>query len=74
MSSKQIIHHLQADQIDARPFWKPIHLQKPYASAPRGPLYNSEMIWERIVTLPSSSGLSREDQDRVIDRVYSILN
>lgn len=74
VGAREIISHLQADQIEARPFWKPIHLQKPYVAAPAGPMKNSEMIWERIVTLPSSAGLSKEDQDRVIHRVRSLAH
>lgn len=52
--------------IDARPFWKPIHLQKPYAAAPRADLVVAESIWRRIVTLPCSVGLTREEQEHVV--------
>lgn len=55
--------------IDARPFWKPMHLQAPFRAAPRGDLTVSENIWGRVVTLPCSTGLTAQDQERVIAAV-----
>lgn len=52
--------------IDARPFWKPMHLQAPYADAPREALDRTEAVWDRVLTLPCSTHLSTEDQDAVI--------
>jgi dTDP-4-amino-4,6-dideoxygalactose transaminase len=59
--------------IDVRPFWKPVHLQRPYAEAPRGPLAVTEAIWDRIMPLPCSTALSAKDQAFVIDAVREVL-
>lgn len=60
---------LRDQGIDARPFWKPMHLQAPYKDAPRASLLVSEYLWNRIVTLPCSTNLSETDQDLVIEAV-----
>ena len=52
--------------IDARPIWKPIHLQKPYLAAPKMPLPRTEAMWQNIVTLPSSANLSTEDLAHIL--------
>lgn len=57
---------LRSDGIDARPFWKPMHLQQPYANAPREPLTRTEQLWQRIVTLPCSTGITEAELDQVI--------
>jgi perosamine synthetase len=64
---------LQEAGIDARPFWKPMHLQPPYRGAPVETVERSGELWDRIVTLPSSSGLVEGDQRKVIDTVRSLL-
>ncbi|MBF0428959.1 MAG: aminotransferase class I/II-fold pyridoxal phosphate-dependent enzyme [Magnetococcales bacterium] len=64
---------LQQAGIDARPFWKPIHLQLPYRDAPKTLQPVSEQLWSRVVTLPCASGLTQEDQDRVIFAVRALL-
>lgn len=58
--------------VEARPFWKPVHLQTPYAKAMCADLGRSIDVWDRILTLPCSTGLSEADQDRVIDAVRAM--
>lgn len=54
--------------VEARPFWKPVHLQRPYAAAPRAAsLAVVEGLWGRLLTLPCSTGLTAGEQGRVID-------
>jgi len=60
---------LKKNNIDARPFWKPMQLQKPYADAPRENMTVTNVIWEQIITLPCSTHLSAAEQARVIDMV-----
>ncbi len=72
MAARQICDHLDQAMIDARPFWKPVHLQVPYRDVPRDDLSISEGIWPRILTLPCSSSLMPDQQTRVIDTVLSL--
>lgn len=57
---------LRGAGIDVRPFWKPIHLQKPYATSPQSGLSVSADIWGRILVLPSSTSLTDEDLDGIV--------
>jgi dTDP-4-amino-4,6-dideoxygalactose transaminase len=59
--------------IDSRPFWKPVHLQAPYASTPRSSVTVSESLWERVLTLPCSTGLVERDVQYVIKTAHRIL-
>jgi perosamine synthetase len=64
---------LRQKEIDARPFWKPIHLQLPYKDCPTESMEATENVWPNILTLPCSSSLSIEDQTTVINEVRKIL-
>lgn len=59
--------------IEARTFWKPVHLQRPFAAAPRSRMDVCESLWQRILTLPCSTHLSDDDQARVIAAVKDVL-
>ncbi|MEO1040299.1 MAG: aminotransferase class I/II-fold pyridoxal phosphate-dependent enzyme [Pseudomonadota bacterium] len=64
---------LKGHGVEARPFWRPVHLQKPFADAPRADLKHSEALWSRIVTLPCSTGLTEDEQTVVIEAVRAEL-
>jgi dTDP-4-amino-4,6-dideoxygalactose transaminase len=68
-----IIDALSERGIGARRFWKPMHLQAPYADCTRGPLGVTEAVWRQIVTLPSSTQLTQEQQSTVVDEVRAIV-
>jgi perosamine synthetase len=72
-SSRELIADLAADEIEARPVWAPLHQQRPYREARTFKLENSEQIYARAVSLPSSVSLSAEDQERVIATVSQSL-
>lgn len=55
---KAICAKLKDESIEARSFWKPVHLQKPYHDVPRSNMDNSESLWQRIITLPCSTGIT----------------
>jgi dTDP-4-amino-4,6-dideoxygalactose transaminase len=54
--------------IDARPFWKPVHLQRPYLASLRTTTNVSDDVWERILPLPCSSGITAEELDYVVEQ------
>lgn len=64
---------LHKAEIDVRPFWKPIHLQPPFKGAPHSELDFSESIWQKIITLPCSTGISDDEIDCVIAAVKAAL-
>ncbi|MBF0454293.1 MAG: aminotransferase class I/II-fold pyridoxal phosphate-dependent enzyme [Magnetococcales bacterium] len=69
-----VLDHLHQAGIEARPFWKPIHLQKPYLKAPKKRLPVCESLWFRVVVLPCSVGLSAKEQKRTINGVLQALS
>lgn len=60
---------LAAADVEARPLWKPMHLQPLYRGCDRYGGEVAERLFERGLCLPSSSSLAPEAQDRVIEVV-----
>jgi pyridoxal phosphate-dependent aminotransferase EpsN len=57
---------LAEDNIEARPVWKPMHLQPVFQDCQSYVNGVSEDLFDRGLCLPSGSNMSIEDQDRVI--------
>jgi dTDP-4-amino-4,6-dideoxygalactose transaminase len=57
---------LEAEDIEARPLWKPMHLQPIFAANHAFGGDVSARLFERGVCLPSGSALAEDDQDRVV--------
>lgn len=68
-----LIHALAKHDIEARPVWKPMHLQKFYGSADRFGGSVAEDLYTRGICLPSSSNLSAEDHALVVARVIAAV-
>ena len=62
-----ICEHLAAQNIEARPVWKPMHMQPVYRECRVVGGAVAEDLFGRGVCLPSGSSLSDADQHRVID-------
>lgn len=58
---------MEAENIETRPLWKPMHLQPVFAGTPFYGNGTSEKLFEQGLCLPSGSILSDEDIRRVID-------
>ncbi len=59
---KSMCEFLRFRDIEARPFWKPVHLQKPYADAFKANnLSVTEELWDKIITLPCSTNILDEE-------------
>lgn len=71
--AKEICAKLRESEIEARPFWKPIHLQAPYKDCPKSKVDIAEGLWQRIITLPCSTDISEEDLMKVIKAVKNVL-
>lgn len=70
---KRVCSALKEFGIEGKTFWKPVHLQKPYKDAPRVEMSISEELWERVLTLPCSTGISAMELDAVAKIVSDIL-
>lgn len=69
----QVRSRLREMGVDARPFWRPMHLQPAFAQAPRTAMPVLEGFWDRILTLPCSTALTEVEQRQVIDAVRQVL-
>lgn len=71
-SRDALIAALDLAGVEARPVWKPMHLQPLYASAARYGGEVAEDLFRRGICLPSSSSLTAEEQGRVIGAVRGL--
>jgi dTDP-4-amino-4,6-dideoxygalactose transaminase len=67
----EICTHLASHDIEARPVWKPMHLQPVFRDCRAIGGSVAENLFARGVCLPSGSSLSESDQQRVIDAFLS---
>ncbi|TCS35102.1 dTDP-4-amino-4,6-dideoxygalactose transaminase [Paucimonas lemoignei] len=75
-TSEELIQRLSAEMIEARPLWKPMHLQPVFASAPYfsdGEMSVSDDLFNRGVCLPSGSNMTDESLERVVATIRKIL-
>jgi pyridoxal phosphate-dependent aminotransferase EpsN len=67
-----ILRALAERDVEARPLWKPMHLQPLYAGCRRYGGAVAADLFERGLCLPSSSSLTPDAQERVIDAVRAV--
>lgn len=60
-------------QIEARPLWKPMHMQPLYAGAPYHGTGVDETLFANGLCLPSGSDMTDDQQDEVIERILGLL-
>ncbi|TQR33293.1 DegT/DnrJ/EryC1/StrS family aminotransferase [Brevibacillus brevis] len=77
LSAARLIDELGKENIEARPVWKPMHLQQLFAQCQYYPHQPDESISDRLfaqgVCLPSGSSLTAEQQERVIGVITNCL-
>ena len=56
---------LAAENIEARPVWKPMHLQPVFSACARAGGAVAESLYARGLCLPSGSNLSERDLERI---------
>jgi dTDP-4-amino-4,6-dideoxygalactose transaminase len=59
--------------IEARPLWKPLHLQPAFADHPARVDGTSQRLFEQGICLPSGSAMTDDDVARVADEVRTTL-
>jgi len=69
-----LIEALEAEDIEARPLWKPLHRQPVYKGARCFGGAVAERLFERGLCLPSGSSLSEADRKRVADVLKARLS
>jgi len=64
---------LEKENIEARPLWKPMHLQPVFAKYTAYTNGVSEDLFNRGLCLPSGSNLTKEDVERVVKSINKAL-
>lgn len=76
-SSKQLLNGLEQHNIEARPVWKPLHLQPLFENnlyyAYQEDLSFSDQLFHQGVCLPSGSSLTDEDLNRVLNAIETCI-
>lgn len=76
-SVQRLLEALDDERIEARPVWKPMHLQPLFADCVYYPHQPEESVSDRLfangVCLPSGSSLTEEEQQRVISCIQRLL-
>lgn len=74
---KELLDRLMEENIEARPVWKPLHLQPLFTGANYYSHSESESISEQLfntgICLPSGSNMSEDDQFKVIDCIKETI-
>lgn len=68
-----LVHALGERRIQARPVWQPMHLSPAHSADGSPPCPTAEEVHRTAVSLPCSTNLCAEDQDRVIEAVHEIV-
>ena len=70
---ERIRRALEAEDIESRPLWKPMHLQPVFRGAPVYGGTVAASLFERGLCLPSGSALADDDQRRIVEIVRSAI-
>ncbi len=73
VTREQVRLALEAENIEARPVWKPMHLQPVFAGAEMHGGKVSARLFDHGLCLPSGAGLSAEERGRVITCVKTVF-
>jgi dTDP-4-amino-4,6-dideoxygalactose transaminase len=71
-TSETLRLHLEARNIEARPVWKPMHLQPVFRECRVRGGRVAEEVFRTGLCLPSGSGLSEADQARVVNAIAEV--
>lgn len=68
----EVINHLKEHQIQSRPIWGLISEQKPYVNCEAYEIEKANYYFDRVVNIPCSTNLTKEDVAFVIDTIKKI--
>ena len=69
---EQLRLHLEKDNIESRPLWKPMHLQPVFKDCKAYVNGVSEDLFNRGLCLPSGTNMSSEDLKRVVNKIKEL--
>lgn len=72
-TAEQVRQALEAEDIESRPVWKPMHRQPVYAENPARLDGTSDRLFATGLCLPSGSSMTDADLDRVLGALANVL-
>jgi len=72
IDSEELRLYLEKDNIEARPLWKPMHIQPIFKDCKSYTTGVSEDLFKRGLCLPSGTNLSTKDLQRVVNRIKKL--
>ena len=73
-SPEQLRLRLEANNIESRPLWKPMHQQPVFANAPARLNGVSDDLFERGLCLPSGTGMTDGDVERIVSTLQAAMS
>ncbi len=73
VTRERVAEVLQAQNIESRPLWKPMHLQPVFKDSPFYGDGTAEELFKYGLCLPSGSNLSDADLNRVLEIIVNVL-
>jgi perosamine synthetase len=74
VNSRALMRSLAEKNIQARPFWQPVHLSKAHTGSYVGDCSVAEKLNREAVSLPCSVGLKDPEQQRVLQCIQDVLS
>lgn len=73
VSREDIRLHLEKDNIESRPLWKPMHMQPIFEGTPYYGTGVSEELFKKGLCIPSGSNLTEQDLERVVAKIKELF-
>ena len=74
LTRDDICRALEVENIEARPMWKPMHLQPVFKEYPYYGDRYSDLLFEKGICLPSGSNLTQSDMERVVKTIKQVCH
>jgi perosamine synthetase len=71
---RALLRALNAEGIQARPLWRPLHMQPAFSAAPRHRIEVAPRLYERGLSLPCSVGITPEERRAVVEALLRRLS
>ncbi len=69
LSRDELLIKLNEDGIQTRPIWGLIHKQKPYANFFAYNIEKAQYYYDRVLSIPCSSNITKEQIETVVERL-----
>ena len=73
-TAEEVRLHLEQDNIESRPLWKPMHLQPLFESAPYYGQRVAATLFDNGLCLPSGSNLTDREKERIASQLKTVFS